>query len=655
MPPFKYEAFVNPYIGSISELMGKGDEAKAQALLRIGEIQARAAEQRGQAWGNAIQGLGNIASKAITDYNDPKLKMEKMALAQAEEDERNNVLLGNRMKLRQPSTSTRVVDGTPVIASVDPRDMVSRQTSAQTPELSSRVPSTSFGKPFDVSNGGMAQVGTTSPSLVSTTTSKGLYEDENGLFNYGKAYQDLINGGASPASATRVLESGQKTNTALSAYAAQTKAFATARTDMFGNAANTILKALEASPTLTVQAGIQQMLPMLRRQLPEAEYASLQQQVLGMSEAEARQALTGLVDAMDAQHETKVLGRDQILATQSGRIFAEGLRTPPTDPSAASKTLARAEADYAEGIRNGSIPPGTTFTEWFKKTTPAVPTSIQEYNFAVSQGYKGTYDEYQTMVANRRRPLTVNNAPTDDAMIAEAARNIVANPRDMTSPKTISSLRGDQRMRLFNEIKRISPDFNVGNIERQIKFLDTYENPAGRAAINRSSMNNILMHAADLSVVNETYRRSNLRLVNTAISEIAKQGGTTWSQFMTPLQVLKDEIALYFAGGYAPKGQQQAAWEQIVNDKATPSQVEQFAKDIIHVGLRRADTANEQFKTMMGYDDPNLITPEAVRAAQRLGLRDEVKKYGSGGQIGARGETKEQRATRMYNSLTGGN
>ena len=635
MPPFEYKPFVNPYIGSISELMGKGDEAKAAALIRIGEIQARAAEQQGQAWGNAIQGLGNIASKTITDYNDPKLKMEKMALAKAEEDERNTVLLGNRMKLRQPSTSTRVVDGTPVITSVDPREMVSRQTSDQTPELSSSVPSTSFGKPFDVSNGGMAQVGTTSPSLVSTTTSKGLYEDENGLFNYKKAFQDLIDGGASPASATRVLESGQQANMAFSAYAAQTKAFAAAKTNMFGNAANTILKAVEASPTLKVQDAIQQMLPMLRNQLPEAEYASLQQQVLGMPEAEARQALTGLVDAMDAQNELKTLGLNQDFVGMSGRTRTQGPRTPPAAPSAAMQTLTRAQEDYAEGIRNGSIPSGTSFTEW-SRTTPAVPTSIQEYNFAVSQGYKGTYDEYQTMDANRRRSLTVNNAANDGAMIAEAARNIVANPRDMTAPRTISSLRGDQRMMLFNEIKRISPDFNVGNIDRQIKFLDSYENPTGPAAKNRANMNNILQHAADLSVVNEQYRRSNLRLTNTAISELSKQGGTAWSQFMTPLQVLKDEIALYFAGGYAPKGQQQAAWEEIVNDKATPSQVEQFAKDIIHVGLRRADTANEQFKTVMGYDDPNLITPEAMRSAQKLGLGDEVKKYGSGGQIGAR-------------------
>jgi hypothetical protein len=337
MPPFKYEAFVNPYIGSISELMGKGDQAKAEALLRIGEIQARAEEQRGQAWGNAIQGLGNIASKAITDYNDPKLKMEKMALAQAEEDRKNEVRLGELMKRTEASTSTRVVDGVPVISKVDPRDMVSRQTSTSTPELSSRVPSTSFGKPFDVLDGGMARVGATSPSLVSTTTSRGAYEDEYGFFNYKKAHQDLINSGASPASAARVLESGQKTNTALSTYAAQTKAFAAAKTDMFGSAANTILKALDASPNLKVQDAIQQMLPMLRSKLPEAEYASLQQQILGMPEAEARQALTGLVDAMDAQNtKTEVSGTSR-LVSKSGNVFLPAVPvTKPVDLQKAS-------------------------------------------------------------------------------------------------------------------------------------------------------------------------------------------------------------------------------------------------------------------------------------------------------------------------------
>ena len=391
---FNFQAYRNPYVGTIAELLSRGEDAKAKALIDVANAQAQAAQVRGQAWGGAIEGIGQIAAKAITDYNDPKLKMEKMALAQAEEDRKNEVRLGELMKRQEASTSTRVVDGAPVIASVDPRDMVSRQTLAQTPELSSRVPSTSFGKPFDVSNGGMARVGTTSPSLVSTTTSKGLYEDENGLFNYRKAYQDLINGGASPASAARVLESGQKTNTALSAYAAQTKSFATARTDMFGNAANTILKALEASPTLTVQAGIQQMLPMLRRQLPEAEYASLQQQVLGMPEAEARQALTGLVDAMDAQNtKTEVSGTSR-LVSKSGNVFLPEVSVPkPVDLQKASFGILGADGKVTDV--EGSFDPSTGkhYYKGQEVTSPvnvstATPTTNTQEMFEVSgQGY----------------------------------------------------------------------------------------------------------------------------------------------------------------------------------------------------------------------------------------------------------------------------
>jgi len=262
--------------------------------------------------------------------------------------------------------------------------------------------------------------------------------------------------------------------------------------------------------------------------------------------------------------------------------------------------------------------------------------AYKEFQDYAAAGGKLDFNAYQTMDANRKRAVSITNAATDDRMIAETARNILANPRDLTSIKSITSLRGDQRLKLFNELKRVDPDFNVGNIDRQIKFLDSYEDPKGRAALNRASMNNILMHAADLSAVNEQYRRTGIRLVNTPIAALSKQGGTAWSQFQTPLSVLKDEIGLYFAGGYAPTSDQQKQWDRIANDSATPAQIEQFAKDIIHVGLRRADTHNEAFKTMMGYADPNLITPQAVEAGRALGLGDAVKKYGSGGTIGAK-------------------
>ena len=232
-------------------------------------------------------------------------------------------------------------------------------------------------------------------------------------------------------------------------------------------------------------------------------------------------------------------------------------------------------------------------------------------------------------------PVAAVTREAGELEVLQAARNIVANPRDLTSIRNITSLRGDQRMKLFNEIKRIDPSFNVGMIDRQIKFLDSYEDPKGRAAINRSAMNNILMHAADLNAVNQEYQRTNVRLLNMPVNKIRAQYSDAYTAFEVPLTVLKDEIALYFAGGYAPFKEQEATWNQIASDNATPNQIARFAKEIVHVGLRRADTHNQQFKTMMGYDDPNLLTPDAVAAGKQIGGLDaQLAKYGSGGQLG---------------------
>lgn len=178
-----------------------------------------------------------------------------------------------------------------------------------------------------------------------------------------------------------------------------------------------------------------------------------------------------------------------------------------------------------------------------------------------------------------------------------------------------------------------SPQFGLTG-ERQ-KFLQQYENPAGRASINRQAINNIMQHAGDLADLNGQYRRTNVKLINTPLNKIAAQfGSEAYTKFATTTSVLKDELGLYFAGGYAPQGDQIKRWNEILADNAPPSAVEAFAKEVIHLGLRRATTFNDQFKKTMGYDDPNMIIPEAASAAQKLGLGNEVKRFGSGGQYG---------------------
>lgn len=88
MPPFRYEPFVNPYIGSISELMGKRGDIDANAVTRVGDIQAADIARRGQAWGSAVEGLGNIAGKAFADYAQAKKDAPRLAEEAALRQER---------------------------------------------------------------------------------------------------------------------------------------------------------------------------------------------------------------------------------------------------------------------------------------------------------------------------------------------------------------------------------------------------------------------------------------------------------------------------------------------------------------------------------------------------------------------------------------
>lgn len=57
--PFQYTPYRNRYVGSITDLMGRGRDAEAQALITAANAQAQAAQTSGQAWGGALQGIGN--------------------------------------------------------------------------------------------------------------------------------------------------------------------------------------------------------------------------------------------------------------------------------------------------------------------------------------------------------------------------------------------------------------------------------------------------------------------------------------------------------------------------------------------------------------------------------------------------------------------
>jgi hypothetical protein len=94
--PFQYTPYRNQYVGSITDLMGRGRDAEAQALIDSANAQAQAAQVSGQAWGGAVQSIGNTIAAIpgqIQAGQDRELEIAERAEDRAylmDERERSN-------------------------------------------------------------------------------------------------------------------------------------------------------------------------------------------------------------------------------------------------------------------------------------------------------------------------------------------------------------------------------------------------------------------------------------------------------------------------------------------------------------------------------------------------------------------------------------
>jgi hypothetical protein len=86
--PFEYRPFVNPYIGSMSNLMGRGVEARSRAELSAAEAQAGAAGRLGDITGAQWSGLGDTLAGGIDAYvtEQREAPLREHALWQMEQD-----------------------------------------------------------------------------------------------------------------------------------------------------------------------------------------------------------------------------------------------------------------------------------------------------------------------------------------------------------------------------------------------------------------------------------------------------------------------------------------------------------------------------------------------------------------------------------------
>lgn len=101
--PYAYTTPRNDFAGTIGDLLERPGAIEAARAMLVANARAQAAQQSGQAWGNAAQQATQAVSGAITQANDPKRKMDAMAVADAQRTQQGQAKVADLMTPRAPN------------------------------------------------------------------------------------------------------------------------------------------------------------------------------------------------------------------------------------------------------------------------------------------------------------------------------------------------------------------------------------------------------------------------------------------------------------------------------------------------------------------------------------------------------------------------
>ncbi len=234
-----------------------------------------------------------------------------------------------------------------------------------------------------------------------------------------------------------------------------------------------------------------------------------------------------------------------------------------------------------------------------------------------------------------QRVKAARDVETDDLKTVAAE---LIKPDNLTALKDISSMRGDERMRLYAEAKKLDSKFDPGITNNKIRFLNQFTNPNGKMMANIASGNTFLEHAGDLHDVNQNFSLQNEKILRAPLTKIEKLfGATAYTQLLAAINPVREEYTNALKAGFAPQGPDIAAGESLLSDTSTPAQIEVAAKQMSHTLLRRLDSNNQEYRAIMGSGYPDLITPNVREAVGKLGdaeLQKIIDGYDTGGTIG---------------------
>lgn len=444
--------------------MGKGDEAKAAALIRIGEIQARAAEQQGQAWGNAIQGLGNIGAEYLSPKAREARAIEKGQRILDANAKRQITEQGQRMTENtfQPSVpykdfvpnsvvnpfdapfrnvnfggvprSSVTTDETFALAQAGPNGEIIENALPNEGLRNSLSRLNAFG-PTDGVLGALPQVarpdalsrgmegalghireGQTLPTgrapQVETyeKASRNRYTTAQGLYDVRLAFDDLIEAGIPTKVAMALAGQGQQANSIFAAYDKDKEALDTKRIAVRGSIANMAIQLMDTG--MSAQDALTQASGPAGNRISQDDMNAFAVQLNNQpTEQDKRALLLSEVKAWDDQGVSQVVNPgDFVFNKNSGMSTQFGTRPV----SAADRREAERKQAYDEAVANGYD--GTR--DKFEAEQARGPASLEQQ--LLTANANGDTDEVKRLLAVEKSLAAARRQPPNRDPIAAA-------------------------------------------------------------------------------------------------------------------------------------------------------------------------------------------------------------------------------------------
>lgn len=182
-------------------------------------------------------------------------------------------------------------------------------------------------------------------------------------------------------------------------------------------------------------------------------------------------------------------------------------------------------------------------------------------------------------------------------------------------------------------MKQLNPNWSPALFDTKKSMLKDYtsNNPTSSGG-GIGSYNQFIGHAGEVIDKVNPISAQDTRILNLPINSIARYlGNEKLIALQTTLNTAKDEYLNLIKSGKAPLSEEVDAMNTLINVNSTVGQIKTAMDTMAQMGQVRLDALNERWKTLDGQDFPNLVHPDTLVAAKKLGL--DLSKYNSGGNL----------------------